>query len=170
VTNSHQNIFTGIVNLEGDIHEFNGYRMGAKIGIDNQRESELIHQITEMQECLDAQYTKLVEHGIIVPPKTAEQLAAEQLLLAQETAAEQSKINSELLKAINGLQTQISALQVKGAVENEFVEHGVDVNQRSDRPDFESVGTKPTGNKFRNNKGKGNVAGDNGVSDTENGC
>ena len=100
------NIFTGMIDTDGTIYEAGTGRKRQKIGVDSQREEELVKQIAEMQEVLESYYNKLVELGEIVPPKTAEQIALEQ-------AEQQREINLTLLDAIENLKNEVKALSGK---------------------------------------------------------
>lgn len=98
------NIFTGMIDLNGDIYQASVGRNRQKIGIDIQKESELLKQIEEMQSVIDNYYDKLVELGEIIPVKSVEQIAMEQ-------QAEQKEINLALLDAISSLQNEIKELK-----------------------------------------------------------
>ena len=69
-----------------------------------------MNQISEMQEVLDGYYNKLVELGVITPPKTAEQIA-------MERTAEQTEMIKTLFEAISSLKDEIS--EMKGAEAND---------------------------------------------------
>ena len=139
-----ENVFTGIINMSGDIFEMNGYRQGNKVGIDAEKENEYIKQIAEMQTVIDNYFDKLVELGAIVPPKSAEQIAAEQLAIAQEQAAQQAEINQSLLKAISGLQAQIEEMKNNGNARNNNVGGGDNSGK-----DSAENGKKPASGKGR---------------------
>lgn len=104
---SADNIFTAIINENGDIFEASTGRQRQKVGVDSQREQELLTQMTEMQSVIDNYYDKLIELGAIVPPKTPDQIASEQLEIAQEQSKQQAQINESLLTAIKDLQSEI---------------------------------------------------------------
>lgn len=105
------NIFTGILDENGTIWEAGTGRKRQIIGVDTQREQELLGRISEIQERLDQYYNKLVEVGVITPPKSPEQIA-------QETAAQQTAINQALLDAVNSLKSEIRELKCGGTVGN----------------------------------------------------
>ena len=98
----NENVFTGIIAEDGTICDAGRNRR--EIGIDKQRESELLEQIRQQQERLDEYYDKLVEVGVITPPKTPEQLL-------QEQAVQQQEINAALLEAIGQLKEEMGALR-----------------------------------------------------------
>jgi len=97
------NIFTGIISEDGTIYEYGSGRKRTVIGIDAQKEQEYIKQISDMQETITNYYNKLVELHIIEIPKTPEQIALEQ-------AAEQNKINTMLMQAIEQLTQKVGEL------------------------------------------------------------
>jgi len=107
--------WVGITDADGTIYSFISGRKGQVIGVDLQREQELLTQIGEMESVLENYYQKLVELGVIVPEKTPEQIAKEaaeeQLRIVQEQAEEQAKINQALLSAIQGLQAEITEIK-----------------------------------------------------------
>jgi hypothetical protein len=92
------NPFVALISEDGTIYETNGGRARSAVGVDLQREGELLKTISDMQETLDNWYPKMVEHGYIVPEKTAADIAREQ-------AAEQAEINRMLIKEIKGLKS-----------------------------------------------------------------
>jgi hypothetical protein len=146
---NQQNIFTGIIDLDGNIYEVNGYRKGNPIGVDLQKQREYEQTITEMQGRLDEYYSKLVELGVITPPKTAEQIAMEQ-------AQEQQKINQGLLEAITDLKNEISELRgVNNNVMGEFcTESGIN----PERPAIKSPRPRSKRNIAGNPDSAGSVA------------
>lgn len=107
------------IDEEGTIYQYNGRQRGMPIGVDTQREKEMLAQIEEMQGLIDNYYEKLVELGVIKPPKTPEEVAREaaeeQLRIVQEQARQQSEINLTLLDAVKGLQAEMAALKTGGA-------------------------------------------------------
>lgn len=105
------NVFTGIIDQDGYIYKMNGYRKGPVIGVDTEKEQEYQKTIADMTETLDSYYAKLVQLGVIQLPKTPEDIAAEQLRLAQEQAAEQAQINQALLEAISSLKSEMGELK-----------------------------------------------------------
>ena len=108
------NIFSGMIDEDGTIYEATSGRKRNIVGIDDQRHSELLKQISDMQGVIDNYYEKLVELGAITPPKTPEQIA-------QEQAAQQAEINMKLLEAINNLQIEIGTLKSGGVVNERYV-------------------------------------------------
>lgn len=105
------NIFTAMIDEQGVIWEAGTGRKRQAVGIDAQKEQDYQAQIAEMQERLDQYYNKLVEIGVITPPKSAEQIA-------QEQAAQQAKINEALLDAVQSLQSEIKELRNNGNAGN----------------------------------------------------
>lgn len=101
---STENIFTGMIDMDGNIYSANMRSDRTKIGIDAQKEQELLNQIAEMQETLDNYHEKLVELGVIQIPKSPEQIA-------QEQAEQQAVINQQLLEAIGALNLEIKELK-----------------------------------------------------------
>jgi len=151
---SAENVFTGMINESGDIYNA-GYRGAtSKVGIDNERENMLLKQISEMQEVIDNYFNKLVELGEIVPQKTPEEIAAEQLRLAQEQAEQQASINKQLLEAIGALNAEVKEL--KGVTENGMDRKSTGLGRNTVRSDSENDGKKPTSNKIRNTTRKKN--------------
>lgn len=101
------NIFTAIIDEQGDIYEASTGRKRQKVGVDSQREQDLLNQMSEMQGVIENYYNRLVELGEIAVPKSAEQIA-------QEQAQQQAEINQALLEAISGLQLEIKELRANG--------------------------------------------------------
>lgn len=99
--------FIGIIDQDGVIWEINSGRKRQAVGIDLEKEQEYQKHIDKQQEIIDNYYNHLVELGEIIPPKSAEDIAREQ-------AAQQTAINTELLKAIQGLQSEIKELKGNG--------------------------------------------------------
>lgn len=108
------NVFTAVIDQDGIIYEAGTGRKRQVVGIDTQKEQEYIKTIAELRETLDNYYNKLVSLGVITPPKTPEEIAAEQLKLAQEQAAQQAEINSKLLEAIGTLKAEIKEIKDHG--------------------------------------------------------
>lgn len=104
---STDNIFTGMIDLDGNIYNASMRNNRVKIGVDAEREQELLNQIEEMQGVIDNYYQKLVDLGAIIPPKTPEQIA-------QEQAEQQSLINQQLLEAIGSLQAELKEMKSNG--------------------------------------------------------
>lgn len=121
------NVFTAVIDQDGIIYEAGTGRKRQVVGIDTQKEQEYIKTIAELRETLDNYYGKLVSLGVITPPKTPEEIAAEQLKLAQEQAAQQAEINSKLLEAIGTLKAEIKEIKDHGYCEEsgEGVEQSV---------------------------------------------
>ena len=135
------NIFTAVIDENGDIYDASTGRKRQKVGIDAQREQELLQEMDEMKIVLDNYYEKLVELGEIKPPKTAEQIALEQ-------AAAQSEINQMLLKTMQEMQ-----LQIKGLSENGYVGNG---NGAGGEPIGETgAGARQVGNGSKKRNGAG---------------
>ena len=105
------------ISQDGKIYEVSSGRKGQYVGIDKQLEDELRTQISEMQEVLDSYYSKLVELGEIIPPKSPDEIAREaaeaQVQMMQTQLAEQSEINRALLDAVRGLTSKVEALEGK---------------------------------------------------------
>ena len=104
-----QSYFTAIIARDGTIMTAGLGREQQKIGIDSQREAELLNEIQSLDARLKEYYERLVELGDIVPPKSAEQIAYEQ-------AAEQAKINAALLETLEIMNKKIELLE--GGISN----------------------------------------------------
>jgi hypothetical protein len=143
-----QNIFTAIIDQEGTIYAAGTGRQRQVVGIDTQKEQEYLNTISSMQETIDNYYNKLVELGVINPPKTPEQIALEQ-------AAQQAEINAKLLDAINGLQMRMEEL-TNGNDRNGFAGSGNTIGQNS-----ESIGQKSAGSQKRNRERKEDTSSNN---------
>lgn len=143
----NNSIFTGDIDKDGTIYSVGTGRERVKVGIDAQREQELLSAMSEMQETLDNWRNVLIENGLLKVPKTAEELAAEtaaeQMQFMQRQAQEQAAINQALLKAIEGLNHTVEELK-----NNERID-GIDspiadipsANKRTE--DSENNGKKP---------------------------
>lgn len=140
-----ENIFTGMIDEQGNIYEASTGRKRQIVGVDSQREQELLNQINDMQVTIDNYYEKLVELGVITPPKTAEEIATEQ-------AAQQSQINQSLLEAINSLKSEIKELRANGDVGCN-VEFDIEPNKQNST----SNRKKSTGNQKRTGAGQENT-------------
>ena len=136
------NIFSGIIDQEGNIFEINGYRKGQKIGVDTQRENELLKQIDEITGITDSYRDRLVELGVIQMPKTPEQIATEQ-------ANEQQKINKALFEALTGFKSEISEL--KGMITHGLDRNGHEFSEQPKRQISKSTRTKSSRSKTSNN-------------------
>lgn len=155
-----ENLFTGMIDESGQIWDMATGRKGRPVGIDAQREQELLQQITDMQETLDSWRPKMIEHGYIQIPKTPEEIAEEQLRMAREQAAQQAEINQALLAAITSLRSQI------GELKNH--ERSGRSNEPCDKPIGQTgqVPRKVTGTgKKRDDAGQKNASRVNGKSD-----
>ena len=135
---SAENVFTGLISENGDIYNANYRGARDKIGIDNERESELLKLIEEQEEIIKNYYEKLVDLGVITPKKSAEEIAMEQ-------AIEQARINQQLLEAIGALNAEIKEL--KGAGKNVNDRYGVESCGKSDEQNSADNGKKPTTSK-----------------------
>lgn len=100
ITQEHKMVYSNINNtfvacLEDDkIYQLNTFtNQKAQIGFSAKAYKEL-------QEICDKYYSKLVEVGVIVPPKTPE-----------EIQAEQQKAMSELLQVVQQLKTEVEVLK-----------------------------------------------------------
>lgn len=144
---STDNIFTGAIDRDGTIYQAN-MRNKTKIGIDSEREQELLNQMSEMQATLDNYYGKLVELGEIKVPKSAEEIAAEQLRMAQEQAEQQAMINQQLLEAIGSLNAEVREL--KGVTENGMDRQYTGTSGNAIGSDSEINRAKPAASKSRN--------------------
>lgn len=110
------NLYTVVVESNGDIFEMAGYQKGKKLGIDIREEAKYIKALEEMQEPLDSYYNKLKEIrqylidkyddkdmvkqlDPFAPVKSPEQIAKEaadlQTRLAQEAYQKQLKVSQE---------------------------------------------------------------------------
>lgn len=145
----NNSIFTGERDIkDGTIYSVGAGRERVKVGVDAEREQELLQSITAMQETLDSWRPKMIEHGYIKIEKSAEEtareLAEEQLRIAQEQAEQyrqqaelrerefqkqaqqQAEINQALLKAISGIQTQLGEVNTNGRINGYGVESSID--------------------------------------------
>ena len=118
------------IDKDGRIFEVSSGRKGQLVGIDRQREEELLAQISDMQAVIDNYYAKLVDLGEIIPPKSPDEIAkeaaeaqlellkcqiGEQNRLSKAQQNEQSQINAALLDAVRGLTSKIESLEGKDA-------------------------------------------------------
>ena len=134
------NIFTGMIDESGTIYEASTGRKRQPVGIDSQREQELLDQINQMQSVIDNYYEKLVSLGEIVPPKSAEEIAREQ-------ASQQAEINQRLLEAISGLQAELS--EIKGVKANGNAGYSAEPSAEQS----EGVGAVPRQKRSRDERG-----------------
>jgi len=113
--NNQDNVFVSVIDTDGTIYQYNSGRKGAAVGVDRQREEELLKQIEDMSEVINRQMEKLIEHGIVEKPRSAEDIAREaaeeQLQIAREQATKQAEINETLLKAVQSLTSEINTLK-----------------------------------------------------------
>jgi len=149
-----ENIFTGMIDEQGFIWEAGTGRKRQVIGIDAQKEQEYQQTISQMQETLDNYREKLIELGVIQVPKTPEELASEQLRIAQEQSEQQAEINKALLEAISGLQSQIKEMKNNGNVGSSSEFSGDADGQNS-----QDIGKVSTGNKRSDNTRKKGTSG-----------
>lgn len=149
---STDNIFSGMIDSDGNIFSANTRNNGTKIGIDAQREKELLDQISEQEDIIKNYYDKLVELGVIEIPKTPEELA-------QEQAEQQAMINQQLLEAIGTLNAEIKELKSNEYSRNANENSGIEIgnNCEDDRE-------KPATGKKRTESGKANNSASNGKS------
>lgn len=122
----NNSIFTGDIDKDGTIYSVGAGRERLKVGIDAQREQDLLQTITEMQETLENWKPKMIEHGYIKiqksPEEIARDIADEQIKIAKEQAAQQAQINQALLQAITTLQNQIGEMKNNGRINGHSVE------------------------------------------------
>ncbi|MCL2053802.1 MAG: hypothetical protein FWG90_05085 [Oscillospiraceae bacterium] len=119
--------FMAVISEDGTIYEWeSGTRRTRHIvGCDSQREEEYLAEISELGEKLESYYNKLVELGVIIPPKSAEEIAKEQ-------AAEQAEINRLLLEELRKINKKVEKLEKGGAV-NERVERDTELCEKQPR-------------------------------------
>lgn len=98
------NYYSVMIDTNGDIYQINGYQKAGKIGIDTRKELDYTNTISEMQETLDGYYNKLVELGVITPPKSAEEIAA-------EAAEQQNAVMVQMLETMQSMQNEIATLK-----------------------------------------------------------
>jgi len=114
--------FVAAIDNSGVIYEISAGRKRQAVGIDIQREQEILGQITERDalieerdERIENYYNKLVELGVIIPEKTpaeiAQEAAAEQLAFVKEQAEQQAKVNQSLVEALAALTEKVSAME-----------------------------------------------------------
>lgn len=108
--NFNNNTFLASIDRDGNIiHESSNGRK--KIGVDTQTAEE-------MQGVIDNYYNKLVELGVFVKEKTAE-----------EIAQEQAEINQVLLQEIRSLNSKVEELSLNGNVRDDNSETSTNVGQ-----------------------------------------
>lgn len=98
------NYYSVMIDTNGDIYQINGYQKAGKIGIDTRKEQEYIGTQSEMQETLDGYYNKLVELGVITPPKSPEEIA-------REAAEQQNAVMAQMLETMQSMQNEIATLK-----------------------------------------------------------
>lgn len=128
------NIFTAIIDENGTIYEASTGRKRQAVGIDSQKEQEYQQTISEMQERLDNYYAKLVEVGIIVPPKTPEEIAQEAALKQQETM-------SQMLTTMQAMQDEIRELKDNGSG-GRSTKSGIDEDEQDSGSDRKKPGRR----------------------------
>jgi hypothetical protein len=106
-----QNVFTGIIDDSGNIWDFVGGRKNAQIGIDLQKEQALQKDLVDLQEIVDNYYSKLVELGVITRPKSAEEIAQEQINLIQNKLDEQTAINLSLVDTLQKINEDLKEMR-----------------------------------------------------------
>lgn len=158
----NNSIFTGDIDKDGTIYSVGTGRERVRVGIDAQREQELLSAMGEMQETLDNWREVLIKNGLLEIPKTAEQLqaeaAAQQIQYMQEQAAEQASINQALLRAIEGLNNTVEELKNNGNA-NRDDSSILDKSSTIERPkDSKNNGKKPGTNKVGTGTGQKNPA------------
>lgn len=149
---STDNLFTGRLDLDGTIYNANMRGVGTKVGIDAEREQELLNQISEQEEIIKNYYDKLVSLGVIEVPKTPEEIALEQ-------AAAQATINQQLLEAIGALNTEIKEL--KGANANGNSGYGIEDGREPDKQNSTDNRKVTARNKGSNKSGQTATSTDN---------
>jgi hypothetical protein len=145
--------FLAIIDSDGTIYQYNGGRKGVPVGIDTQKENELLSQLSEMQGVTENYYEKLVEVGVIVPQKTPEQVAKEaaeeQKRILQAHLDEQRNVNNTLLELVKVMQNEISGLKNGGAT------NVGNAKKRGNKDGLPDVGEVGSGNIKSGNDGKG---------------
>lgn len=145
---STENIFSGMIDMDGNIYNASMRSNRTKIGIDAEREQELLNQISEQEEIIKNYYDKLIELGVIVPPKTTEELAAEQLKITQEQAEQQALINQSLLEAISSLQSELKEMKTHGNGRNN-IESSFKPDEQDSANDRKKSATGKSSNRTR---------------------
>lgn len=120
--NEQPHPFVALIDLDGVIYQYNANRKGPAVGVDLQREGELLKQIDDMQEVIEKYRDKLVENGIITLPKSPEEIAREaaeaQLAEMRKQNEQNAKIQAQMLETMKSLQAEITALKTaQGAPE-----------------------------------------------------
>lgn len=137
---SADNLFTGYIEKDGSIYVANIRGNQTKVGIDVQRESELLAHIDEITTVMTEYRDKLIELGVLKLPKTPEELA-------QEQANQQAMINTQLLEAIKVLKDEIKDLKGVNANGNDRLVN--DGSRDADGNDSENDRAQAGGNQKR---------------------
>lgn len=138
-------IFTGERDIkDGTIYSVGTGRERIKVGVDLEREQELLQANSDMQDTLDNWREILIQNGLLKMPKTPEEIAREaaeqQLALARDQAQQQASINQALLDAISGIQNQIGELKNNGGTNGYSVEPSVEQVGSDSQEDREVAG------------------------------
>lgn len=142
------NIFTAVIDENGVIWEAGTGRKRQAVGIDSQREQDYQSQISEMQGTIENYYNKLVELGVIVPPKSPEQIA-------QEAVEQQTILLAQLTESVKSLLGEVEVLKRGNSG------YGNAIGNEPIRQNSAGTGKKPTGSKKRDAAGTENIAGNN---------
>lgn len=119
----NNSIFTGDIDKDGTIYSVGAGRERLKVGIDIQREQELLQAVNDMQETLENWKPKMIEHGYIQIPLTPEQIAQEtaneQLRLMQQQSQGQAQLIATQNEAMGKMMSLLQAMEEKiGGVSN----------------------------------------------------
>lgn len=138
---SYPSTFTAYNNSNGEIVKTN--RDGDKIvGVDLQRYDDLLARAEKAEAQREEFYQKLVEHGIIEEPKTAEQVSQEQIEKLTALVETQTKQNAKLL-------SRLEKIEKGGKQQNG---RNVNTKKTTSKPKTKSTNTKSAGNVGRNTK------------------
>lgn len=129
----NQNVFTGMIDENGDIWDFVSGRKNTKIGIDLQKEASLQRDNEDLQEIVENYYNKLVEVGVITKPKTAEEIAQEQISLIQNKLDEQTAINASLLDALQQINADLKEVKENGNLRHDHKQDSPEIRQKPAR-------------------------------------
>ena len=102
------NTFMATIDKNGTIWSITGRERGI-VGIDTQRETELIKEKSDIEETLQQYYDRLVELKEIIPEKTPEELAREVAEEQLRLSKEQSEQQSLLIKQQTDMMVQMMA-------------------------------------------------------------
>lgn len=162
------NYYSVMLDSQGDIYEINGYQQGRKIGVDIRREQEYIGQFSEAAGLIESYYSSLVsvreylvntyndkemveKLSAFAPKVTPEEIAAEQLRIAQEQAERQSKLiqtqNIAMAKMMSMLETMENKL---GGMENGDSRNGNEPRNEPIGQDSQGSGEAGRSDKKRN--------------------